>query len=71
MAEQDFIEYGVNRVILATDGDFNLGMTNHEQLAQYQKSHVDFKLTEEFLSVLTEMQIQQLKSMSTKAVPED
>jgi Ca-activated chloride channel family protein len=34
MAEQAFIEDGVNRVIIATDGDFNLGMTNHEQLIE-------------------------------------
>ncbi|WP_076416636.1 VWA domain-containing protein [Shewanella sp. UCD-KL12] len=32
LAEQHFIEGGVNRVILATDGDFNLGITHHESL---------------------------------------
>ena len=32
MAEQGRIEDGINRVILATDGDFNVGTVNHEQL---------------------------------------
>lgn len=32
MAEQGRIKDGINRVILATDGDFNVGTVNHEQL---------------------------------------
>lgn len=32
MAEQGRINNGINRVILATDGDFNVGTVNHEQL---------------------------------------
>jgi Ca-activated chloride channel homolog len=32
MAQQEFIKNGINRVILATDGDFNVGTVNHEQL---------------------------------------
>ncbi len=32
MAEQSFIDGGINRVLLATDGDFNVGTTNIEQL---------------------------------------
>lgn len=32
LAQQSFIKGGVNRVILATDGDFNVGMTNHKAL---------------------------------------
>ncbi len=32
MAEQAFIEQGINRVILATDGDFNVGTVNHDAL---------------------------------------
>jgi Ca-activated chloride channel family protein len=32
MAEQAFIEDGINRVILATDGDFNVGTVNFEAL---------------------------------------
>lgn len=32
IARQAFIEAGNNRVILATDGDFNLGTVNHESL---------------------------------------
>jgi len=32
MAEQAFIEGGINRVILATDGDFNVGTVNFEAL---------------------------------------
>lgn len=49
LAEQAFDKNGVNRVILATDGDFNVGMTDNEQLKGYiaekRKSGV-------FLSVL-------------------
>ncbi len=32
MAEKAFIQGGINRVILATDGDFNVGITSHSQL---------------------------------------
>ncbi len=32
MAEQAFIKDGINRVLLATDGDFNVGTVNTEQL---------------------------------------
>lgn len=32
MAQQSFIKDGNNRVILATDGDFNVGTVNHEAL---------------------------------------
>jgi len=32
MAEQGFIKNGINRVLLATDGDFNVGITDFEQL---------------------------------------
>ncbi len=32
VAEQAFIEGGINRVLLATDGDFNVGTNNIEQL---------------------------------------
>ena len=49
LARQHFIADGVNRVILATDGDFNVGVTDVDQLRSYvereRKSGV-------FLSVL-------------------
>lgn len=32
LAQQNFIEKGVNRVILATDGDFNVGLASTEEL---------------------------------------
>ncbi len=32
MAEKAFIQGGINRVILATDGDFNVGITSHSRL---------------------------------------
>ena len=35
LAEQHWIEGGVNRVILATDGDFNVGMTDPGELEEY------------------------------------
>ena len=34
MAQQSFIENGINRIILATDGDFNMGVTSFESLKQ-------------------------------------
>lgn len=44
MAQQGFIEKGINRIILATDGDFNVGVTHFEGLKQmveqYRKSGV-------------------------------
>ena len=49
LAEQNFDENGVNRVILATDGDFNVGITNPDEL----KSFIERKRkTGIFLSVL-------------------
>ncbi|WP_434940328.1 vWA domain-containing protein [Shewanella sp. HL-SH8] len=35
LAAQHFIEQGINQVLLATDGDFNLGMTSQEDLINY------------------------------------
>ena len=35
LAERNFDPEGVNRVILATDGDFNVGITNQEELKGY------------------------------------
>jgi Ca-activated chloride channel family protein len=32
MAERGYIKGGINRILLATDGDFNVGMTNFESL---------------------------------------
>lgn len=32
MAEQGYIKGGINRILLATDGDFNVGITNFEAL---------------------------------------
>lgn len=34
MAQQSFIKGGINRVLLATDGDFNVGITDFRQLKQ-------------------------------------
>jgi Ca-activated chloride channel family protein len=34
LAQENFVEGGVNRVILCTDGDFNVGVSNTESLAQ-------------------------------------
>jgi len=35
LAQQNYDEDGVNRVILATDGDFNVGITNRDELKKY------------------------------------
>jgi Ca-activated chloride channel homolog len=49
LAEQNFNKLGINRVILATDGDFNVGITDPQEL----KSFVERKReTGVFLSVL-------------------
>ncbi|MCL2161617.1 MAG: VWA domain-containing protein [Betaproteobacteria bacterium] len=34
MAQKGFIPRGINRILLATDGDFNVGITNFEQLKE-------------------------------------
>jgi Ca-activated chloride channel family protein len=34
IAREQFVKGGVNRVILATDGDFNVGVTNQEELTR-------------------------------------
>ena len=47
MAEQGRVAGGINRVILATDGDFNVGTVNHEQLVDLveRKRHTGISLT--------------------------
>ncbi len=35
LAKQNFDKHGVNRVILATDGDFNVGITDQNELKSY------------------------------------
>ncbi|MEM7210366.1 MAG: von Willebrand factor type A domain-containing protein [Pseudomonadota bacterium] len=49
LAEANFDKDGVNRVILATDGDFNVGISNPEQLKDFVERKRD---TGVFLSVL-------------------
>jgi len=49
LAETSFKEDGVNRVILATDGDFNAGISNPEELKSYIERKRDTGVT---LSVL-------------------
>lgn len=34
LAAENFVEGGINRVVLATDGDFNVGVTSHEALIE-------------------------------------
>ena len=48
MAERNFDAKAVNRVILATDGDFNLGITNPKQLESFI---VDKRKTGVYLSI--------------------
>ena len=47
MAEQAFVEGGINRVVLATDGDFNVGTTSFEALKDLiaQKRETGISLT--------------------------
>ena len=49
LAEQHFVEDGINRVILATDGDFNVGITDPGELESYVARKRDSGV---FLSVL-------------------
>jgi Ca-activated chloride channel homolog len=49
IAERQFIEGGVNRVILATDGDFNVGVTSRGDLVRLIQDNARKKI---FLSVL-------------------
>ena len=53
MAEQAYIKDGINRVVLATDGDFNVGTVNFEALidmvegtpqARHIAHHAGFRL---------------------------
>src|SRR5712671_4781461 len=49
VAQQHFIKGGVNRVVLATDGDFNVGVTNQGDLIRTIEKNRDSGVT---LSVL-------------------
>ena len=49
LAERHFVEGGVNRVILATDGDFNVGITDSDELESFIARKRE---SEVFLSVL-------------------
>jgi Ca-activated chloride channel homolog len=49
MARQNFIHGGVNRVLLATDGDFNVGVTSQSELVQLIEHERESGI---FLSVL-------------------
>ena len=49
LAEQSFDKNAVNRVILGTDGDFNVGITNQEELKSFVEREKDKGI---FLSVL-------------------
>ncbi|MFC1705241.1 von Willebrand factor type A domain-containing protein [Planctomycetota bacterium] len=37
VAQQNLLQDGTNRVILASDGDFNVGTTGHEELVRFMK----------------------------------
>ena len=41
LARKGFVEGGVNRVILATDGDFNVGTTDHKELLKLVKNQAE------------------------------
>lgn len=49
LAEANFNKNGINRVILATDGDFNVGITDREQLKDFVERKRDTGI---YLSVL-------------------
>jgi len=41
LAQQSFIKGGINRIMLATDGDFNVGLTNNQALKSLIKNKRD------------------------------
>jgi Ca-activated chloride channel family protein len=49
VAREQFVKGGVNRVILATDGDFNVGVTSHDELTRLIERERESGI---FLSVL-------------------
>ena len=49
IAAENFVKEGINRVILATDGDFNVGITSHSDLVRLIESQRERGV---FLSVL-------------------
>lgn len=49
LAEENFIEDGVNRILLATDGDFNIGMSSTEEMKKLIEEKRESGI---FLSVL-------------------
>jgi Ca-activated chloride channel homolog len=49
MARQHFVRGGVNRVVLATDGDFNVGVTSQDELIRIIEEERESRV---FLSVL-------------------
>ena len=49
IAEKNFIQNGNNRVILGTDGDFNVGLSNHDELVKLIEGKRDKGI---FLTVL-------------------
>ncbi len=49
IAKENFIQGGVNRVLLCTDGDFNVGVTGTDQLIAMMKENAQSNI---FLSVL-------------------
>lgn len=49
LAEKYFVKDGINRVILATDGDFNIGMSNQTELKEFIQSKAESGV---YLSVL-------------------
>ncbi|MCA8920735.1 MAG: von Willebrand factor type A domain-containing protein [Planctomycetes bacterium] len=49
VASRNYLEGGINRVILATDGDFNVGVTQHDALLELIERKAKSKV---FLSVL-------------------
>jgi Ca-activated chloride channel family protein len=50
LAKRYFIQGGVNRVILCTDGDFNVGVTNRSELVQLVKDNAKDNI---YLSILS------------------
>lgn len=53
MARQGVIEGGINRVLIATDGDFNVGVTSHQALIDLIKKARESGVTLATLAITT------------------
>lgn len=57
--------------VIASASSLKMQQTLFEHLLQYKKNHADFEITEKYSSLLTDRQVQKLKSKAIEAVTEN